>query len=107
MAVFGLVLALLQPFPTVDSRSYELGPAIGCPVFAIVSGSLVDAMRVKNARVAHATLFGLLFGAFSFGYIFGDSWAVTPSTQLAGLVAGLGGKIAESVPVKPVAAATS
>lgn len=95
MAVFGLILALLQALPWNDASSYKLGSTIASAGIAIISGGIVVAAVVRNARVAHAVLFGLLFGTLAFGYIFGASWLVIPSTAVAGLLAGLGGKLTE------------
>lgn len=107
MAVFGLVLALFQTLAWADTRAYKLGSAIASAAIAIVSGGFVAAVVVRAARVGHAILFGFLFGTFSFTYIFGLSWLVIPSTAIAGLLAGFGGKITERVLLNREARRTS
>lgn len=94
LATFGLVLALLQSLPVQQDPGVKLGTALASAALAIFSGGVVAAVSSRGARSAHGALFGLIFGAASFTYIFGFSWLVLPSTAIAVALAGLGGVVA-------------
>ena len=93
LAVFGVALALFQATLWNGPTAVRIALTLISAGLGFLMGGFLAARLSPPVDDRQALAFGILFGGFSFVYIFGPGWGALVGTLLAILLAAAGARI--------------